>query len=1057
MRRALFYLYLLLIVPLAAIFSACTDGKDEARLEKREYTLDEQLSFLAPEGDSAYWIGGEWGSLWRYDNVWWQHYHLGTERLYVAALERKESEDEQIIWLGVRNSGLQLWRLNAKTNEGRRLKTFSIPGKGELFSAYDVVLTADKVFVATSQGLFYKERNDTDPLKPLYPENIPYHRGKALVAKDLSWDGKNTIAVATQNGLMLTHITSPRPKIFHEGESILHVYAYDGHFYSLAENRLYEDDSQGTSVAVTSLDFTARGYFQAGGVHYFVGSTNLVLSEDLQDFVFHPLEAHVPDDAHKFSLFSPSTNFAFLLTDMSLLKIPYHSKVFSQTPAIVSSCNDNKSTYYLSAENELYFQASPQEKAKRIYSFSPSVTMSLIGATNGTLYYLSERQTVKKISLTDSYLENQIFASEEEIYTTNSKVTRALLKARSTTPPRLLLGVQDGLVAVDETGRTDTLEAFSRCYITSFYAPAQSPNIYLSTMNNGLYYGTDFKYDLIPGTAHQVNVRDMFVSGDYRSSIVTLTGHSLILNHPKDSLEVKGLHRLLPGNDTIFYALSEQGISKFIIGDGRIRPAGTFYKDIHFHPQASYVLDGKMYLASSLGVLTFNVDEETRPQWLEFNEKVLFSLQNVGIALLVVLLSVSVILWYVYGRRALGERNFRNRLRQIRHRIERVIQLYDFDKETQGVIGDSLLREYHAAERSPQTEQRRDEQLAVINDMIIHHSQDVGLHSLAFLHRQTERIAALPCADQNAMLDASRNALSANNLEQISTQIGRNEKWLKAQEEIGEKCRRFEADAKGILSLKGVSDDFLLRLANFSEVRQQLPTEELLRHLAELEDSHGKMLSVESETLVARYLKEAEDYLQEGAAFDDVQAALLAEASAFRDGIGDRPMLELLRKLSSFEHRLSVVRIKNQLAAQMERYAALVHEFHAANERRRLPKSEAELQQEIAEATADIRPRIETLINRLYERLYRTDGVVLNEMLELNGAVNQQTRVLALLIAQPRVRRTNVPGMLGLYSNLNPVISRLVSGKIKVCEPQLRAYCTAHPSSPALYILRLAE
>ena len=81
----------------------------------------------------------------------------------------------------------------------------------------------------------------------------------------------------------------------------------------------------------------------------------------------------------------------------------------------------------------------------------------------------------------------------------------------------------------------------------------------------------------------------------------------------------------------------------------------------------------------------------------------------------------------------------------------------------------------------------------------------------------------------------------------------------------------------------------------------------------------------------------------------------------------------------------------------------------------------------------------------------------MNSILKFNGFDNQQAKVLMLLIADAKVKRTAVPGMLRVVGNLNPVISRLLKNKIKPSEDEIRQYVERHPASLASYILRLIE
>ena len=81
----------------------------------------------------------------------------------------------------------------------------------------------------------------------------------------------------------------------------------------------------------------------------------------------------------------------------------------------------------------------------------------------------------------------------------------------------------------------------------------------------------------------------------------------------------------------------------------------------------------------------------------------------------------------------------------------------------------------------------------------------------------------------------------------------------------------------------------------------------------------------------------------------------------------------------------------------------------------------------------------------------------MGSILQWSNGENQPARVLALLLADPKVKRLLLPGMLNVANNLNPVISRLVKGKLVPAEEDIRQYAERHPSSVADYIIRLTE
>lgn len=102
--------------------------------------------------------------------------------------------------------------------------------------------------------------------------------------------------------------------------------------------------------------------------------------------------------------------------------------------------------------------------------------------------------------------------------------------------------------------------------------------------------------------------------------------------------------------------------------------------------------------------------------------------------------------------------------------------------------------------------------------------------------------------------------------------------------------------------------------------------------------------------------------------------------------------------------------------------------------------------------------QIDQLISEFYTLVAVTDNYILAEVLKFTNYYNQQAKVLALLIANPKVKRTLIPGLLGVYGNLNPVISRLINNRIKANEEELKSYCYATKQSVFVcYLLRLIE
>lgn len=136
-------------------------------------------------------------------------------------------------------------------------------------------------------------------------------------------------------------------------------------------------------------------------------------------------------------------------------------------------------------------------------------------------------------------------------------------------------------------------------------------------------------------------------------------------------------------------------------------------------------------------------------------------------------------------------------------------------------------------------------------------------------------------------------------------------------------------------------------------------------------------------------------------------------------------------------------------------YVSVRNKVERENEERITKKFDTRLNEEIAEKTQEITDDLEKCIALFYEQMSKTDKYILTEVLEITNFNNQPAKVLALLMGNPRVKRLYIPGMLNVYGNLNPVISRLVNNKLKVNDSLLKEYVKNNPKSMVFYFLRL--
>ena len=185
--------------------------------------------------------------------------------------------------------------------------------------------------------------------------------------------------------------------------------------------------------------------------------------------------------------------------------------------------------------------------------------------------------------------------------------------------------------------------------------------------------------------------------------------------------------------------------------------------------------------------------------------------------------------------------------------------------------------------------------------------------------------------------------------------------------------------------------------------------------------------------------------------------ALITELKTIKDELTERDRIEVLRTLQIIDYRIAQVKQLKALQRLMQHYITVHDNIVHENESRRMKKFDSKLFADIDSATRDITDRIKALSAFFFDSMMKTDESVCEDLFHFTSANSQQVRVLILLLAIPKVKRTLLPGMLGIYGNLNPVISRLYHSKIGDNRKALIDYCKAHPSSIVHYILKLSE
>ena len=1041
---------------LCSLFLIAVTGCEEATttrsLSEQEYHYDGSLSMLSVDRD-GYWIGAETGIVWHVKGQDKTCYYTGLDRIY--DIERNLQNTNQI-WIAARNAGLQLW--NIAQDSLVHQATFTLPNKGDEYSPYDIEQVKGTIYLATSQGLYSTTAsNATKELTPIYPKSSKKtEQGVTpFVVNNLSHAGGRWLFAATQAGIAALDLYNNKVEVRHQGEYIRHLEVYDNRLYALANGKLLVERLDGQHEEQHAIPQAVLSFYKVGRIYYFITSSSVLLSDDLKRFISAPLHHEIPTNAHEMAIPNDGKGFSVLLGKSEVWRIPHHLGIFTANASIAAACKTGDKRLYLNDKRELFRQQGNEKEATKIYDFKEGEQPMEMQAFGDDVYYRNVNNQLCRLTADKNYLLNQVFARPKVLMQTKTRITAMALQP---TKRKVLLGVQDYLLAIDmETGKVDTVKSMNGKYITSFYQPSSAGDkIYITTLNHGVFVGNGEAFSPIKNTTNKSFINGIITCSKRPNRITLLTNHQLeILG--SDSLQTDGCTRMYCINDSILYTISEAGIHKYAIRQGqKLVDCGTFYNDIHFNAQAGFVQGQSLYIGSDLGVMALQVGKETSAQWVTFNDKVP-NPRLVLLVLLAVLVVIGMIIFvYIKQKRAekmqlqLGKDDLHRRLStltSIRNRLS--------DGEQKDI--DNIYQEIEQIGNDSQDLKAASRQFSSVSARISRINQDTALYMMKYLNDQIKRIQVVNIYESNIILKASEEARLSNDIEIIIRQCEKNEMWLREIEDLEEQLHELRRSTEGTLILKGLNDGMKEEISRISERYQQVPIAEVHDDFAAIKAQYERIFSTEGLSIIQQYIDQNIAYLEREEDYQHVTKALITELKTIKDELTERDRIEVLRTLQIIDYRIVQVKQLKALQRLMQHYITVHDDIVHENESRRMKKFDSKLFADIDSATRDITDRIKALSSFFFDSMMKTDESMCGDLFHFTSANSQQVRVLILLLAIPKVKRTLLPGMLGIYGNLNPVVSRLYHSKIGDNRKALIDYCKAHPSSIVHYILKLSE
>lgn len=1039
-----------LCLMLLFIITGCKETTTSRSLSEREFHYDDRLSTLSID-KNGYWIGGETGVIWHINGQNRKRFYTGLDRIY--DIERDSNQSNQI-WVATRNAGLQLWNIAGDTLIHKT--TFEIPSKGSRYSPYSIEIIDGNLFVATSQGLFSMPLNQQQQgLKPLYPIHIndTSRYSEPFLVNNLCHVGNKWLFASTQAGVISIELPTKKIELRHKGENIRNVAIYDGKLYILSDKQLTIEGFDGTESKTFSLPQSVLSFYKASSTYYFITSSTILLSDNLERFVSIPLRNNIPDNPHQIAIANDGNGFSILLTKNAIWRIPHHLGFFNANPPIIAACVSDKDLLYVNNQHELFRQKAGEQVATKIYDFENDELPKEMYANGEDIYYYNANNQLFRLSLGNHYLVNQLFKRPQLLAKPKTRITSmALLSHQS----RILLGVQDYLLSIDtQNGKTDTIKAMNNRYITAFHQAQNSNDIYIATLNNGVFVEKGEQIKQVAGTQDKVFISSLLTYGQQNPQLLLLTNHHLQIQGV-DSIRADGSCRMFCINDSIIYTIPETGIHKYKIKGGRLIDSGSFFADIHFNAQAGFILDNTLYIGSDLGVLQLTPDKEEAAEWVTFDDKVP-SLQLIGI-ILFTLICIFIIIFFSYRRhRILTYRQLQMSKDDLRKRLEALDTLKDRLTENERNTLDSISHEIDSINVSSQSLHTNNEQFAKLSARIARLNRDTALQMVKYLNDQIARIKQFEVYERDSMVHDSEEARNTDNIEIIIEQCRRNEVWLNHIQELKERLNKIHRSTQDTLVLKGLNDGMKERLHHILNESKQHSVAEVYTDFIAVKNQYENIFTPEGLKVIREYISESIEQLKKLEGYELMTKALTDELQSIEKDIDNRDRIVLLRLLQTIDNRINQIKQLKSLQQLMQEYAAVHENVVQENEERRMKKFNSKLFADIESATRDITDQIADVSDKFFKNFATTDKDICKEVFHFTASNSQQVRVLILLLAMPRVKRTLLPGMLGIYGNLNPVVSRLYHSKIGDNNAVLTAYCKENPASIVNYILKLSE
>lgn len=984
------------------------------------YTYCHKLSSVSAD-KNGYWIGDENGDICLVNGMKRQLYRTGLDKIYEVM---RDTHDSTMLWIASRNNGLQRWKL--QDNNLSLCHTYTIQDKGNHYSPYNIQMVHGHILVATSQGLFEVPQSDTcQMLHPLYPLRQTSYRHASPITHLAVQDDRYVYA-KVKEGLLRYDVIKQHCETLHPGLDFHNVYATKDTLYIMADNKLVLLDKKGEKQKEYLLNFKTTNFCRHGNTSIFLTPSAVYLTNDMVNFKKINLWDETNAQAYNTIIPDDGLGYFVVIAGANEHRLPHHFDAIGNGGNSQFMAYSGKGIFMTNKSGQIYVKEMGMKDATEVYQLSNEQLPVAFTAIGNTLFFVSVTNHLYRLKLHDSFWINQLLSKPQSLFEIGTHVTAM---TALTSQNKVFIGIQDDLLSLDATtNRVDTIKAMHGKYITSFYTVPGTTDTYISTLNDGVFYYSAGKIHQIDNTKDMSFINHIAVSKGYNPRMFLLDNHNVMVLGG-NSIPAQGHKNMFLIGDNRLFTIAEQGIIAYGISNQRIQSPKLLYSDIRFEPSACILANDRLYLGSNLGVVVINPEKGYHTYWIVFKDHEI-SLWTI----LATIMSLGILFFIYTMIRRSKQHNKANQLQLQMEDLQKRFRGLDMmanelnEQEAQKI--NNFKRKLQQVDMSTPNWKTEYQRLAQLSAELARLNQDVVLQIIKAQEKQIEAIKSLNCIEGAQIIERTEKVLGTGEVERIIAQYGANKNWLNRIIDFQTQMQFLETRFKDALVLNGVNDELVAHIARWKEELHHKTVDELEMYSMEMTRLHDKVYSEGAWVLIVDYFDKRKRFLQKQKTYAHMASILLSQ-------------IEELSKNTSETDRASLLCQLNPLELRMQQIGAL-HRL------RKLMRAFAE-----GDESKENVEHIQQLMTTFFEISQRIDKQVFEDVLHFTSCTSQQVKVLILLLADKNVKRSLIPGMLGIYGNLNPVISRLYHGKIGENLEILRNYERQHPDSIVFYILQL--